>query len=234
MKGGAKPTEKLLLFYKLSFEAEAKTLSLHSASKRSFSKPVSFAGLLPAPAPRDTFLWKESIQRFTRNLLVPWPPTEGGAPPSIPPAENRALWDSQGQWLLRLFSVEAKTLPCPLSTPPEKHETFVINEGERHEVTVGARQCYRLWKNKASRHCPQEWNGCSILQKILKDFQSEEISKRTLPLWYAFGYFSRKRKVSAGVGCVSPHSKLTALSSAFQWVMRWLEWFSCADFIVFP
>ena len=37
-------------------------------------------------------------------------------------------------------------------------------------VTVGARQCYRLWKNKVSCHCPQEWNGCSILQKILKDF----------------------------------------------------------------
>ena len=116
------------------------------------------------------FLWKESIQRFTRNLLVPWPPTEGGTPPSIPPTENRALRDSQGQWLLRLFSVEAKTLPCPLSTPPEKHKTFVVNKGERHGVTVGARQCYRLWKNKVSCHCPQEWNGCSILKRFWKIF----------------------------------------------------------------
>ena len=137
--------------------------------KPKFQKGFSFCGLMP-PTLAVPFLWKESIQRFTRNLLVPWPPTEGGTPPSIPPTENRALRDSQGQWLLRLFSVEAKTLPCPLSTPPEKHKTFVVNKGERHGVTVGARQCYRLWKNKVSCHCPQEWNGCSILQKILKDF----------------------------------------------------------------
>ena len=67
MKGGAKPTEKLLLFYKLSFEAEAKTLSLHSASKRSFSKPVSFAGLLPAPAPRGYFLMKRKYPKIHKE-----------------------------------------------------------------------------------------------------------------------------------------------------------------------
>ena len=151
--------------------------------------------------------------------------------PGILSYEKKVSKDSQGTcWFLGLQQKGA----LPPSIPPEKHKTFVVNKGERHGVTVGARQCYRLWKNKASCHCPQEWNGCSILQKILKDFQSEEISKRTLPLWYAFGYFSRKRKVSAGVGCASPHNKLTGLSSAFQWVMRWLEWFSCAEFIVFP
>ena len=38
------------------------------------------------PAPRVTFLRKESHQRFARNLLVPGPPAQGGDPPWIPPA----------------------------------------------------------------------------------------------------------------------------------------------------
>ena len=63
MKGGAKPTEKLL------FEVEAKTLSLHSASKGSFSKPVSFAGLLPAPAPRGYFLMKRKYPKIHKEPL---------------------------------------------------------------------------------------------------------------------------------------------------------------------
>ena len=35
----------------------------------------------------------------------------------------------------------------------------------------------------------------------------EEISKRILPLGYAFADFSRKRKVSASVGGTSPHQQ---------------------------
>ena len=96
MKGGAKPTEKLLLFYKLSFEAEAKTLSLHSASKRSFSKPVSLWSYALHTA--VTFLCEESYQRHTKNLLVFGFPAEGGTAPF---------------------------------DPPIKHETFMVNEGER-------------------------------------------------------------------------------------------------------
>ena len=61
MKGGAKPTEKLL------FEVEAKILFLHSASKRSFSQPVSFAGLLPAPAPRGYFLMKRKYPKIHKE-----------------------------------------------------------------------------------------------------------------------------------------------------------------------
>ncbi|WP_419170205.1 hypothetical protein [Negativibacillus massiliensis] len=85
MKGGAKPTEKLLLFYKLSFEAEAKTLSLHSASKRSFSKPVSLWSYALHTA--VTFLCEESYQRHTKNLLVFGFPAEGGVAPFDPPGE---------------------------------------------------------------------------------------------------------------------------------------------------
>jgi len=73
----------------------------------------------------------------------------------------------------------------------------VINKGERHGVTVGARQCYKLWNNKVSCHCPQEWNGCSILQKILKDFQPEEISKGN-PLDTLLDTFLVKEKYPQG------------------------------------
>ena len=95
MKGGAKPTEKLLLFYKLSFEAEAKTLSLHSASKRSFSKPVSLWSCALHTA--VTFLCEESYQRHTKNLLVFGFPAEGGVPPSIPPVNHETFVIDKGE-----------------------------------------------------------------------------------------------------------------------------------------
>ena len=82
---GAKPTEKLLFFYKLSFEVEAKTLSLHSASKGSFSKPVSLWSYALHTA--VTFLCEESYQRHTKNLLVFGFPAEGGNAPFDPPGE---------------------------------------------------------------------------------------------------------------------------------------------------
>ena len=44
---------------------------------------------------------------------------------------------------------------------------------------------------------PSRMSRCSI----------EEISKRILPLGYAFADFSRKRKVSASVGGTSPHQQ---------------------------
>lgn len=91
MKGGAKPTEKLLLFYKLSFEAEAKTLSLHSASKGSFSKPVSLWSYALHTA--VTFLCEESYQRHTKNLLVFGFPAEGGNAPFDPPGGTRNFRD---------------------------------------------------------------------------------------------------------------------------------------------
>ena len=47
-----------------------------------------------------------------------------------------------------------------------------------------------------------------------KDFANlivpEEISKRTPPLGYAFADFSRKRKVSASVGGMSPQNEKVA------------------------
>ena len=48
-----------------------------------------------------------------------------------------------------------------------------------------------------------------------KDFANlilpEEISKRISPLGYAFADFSRKRKVSAGVGGMSPQKRLVLI-----------------------
>ena len=79
-------------------------------------------------------------------------------------------------------------------------------------MTVGARQCYRLWKNKVSCHCPQEWNGCSILQKILKDFQPEGISKGN-PLDTLLDTFLVKEKYPQG-GCVSPQGNFRFVQAA--------------------
>ena len=93
MKGGAKPTEKLLLFYKLSFEAEAKTLSLHSASKRSFNKPVSFAGLLPAPAPRGYFLMKRKYPKIHKEPVGSLTSNRRGNSPFDPPSGTRNFRD---------------------------------------------------------------------------------------------------------------------------------------------
>ena len=83
---GAKPTEKLLFFYKLSFEVEAKTLSLHSASKGSFSKPVSFAGLLPAPAPRGYFLMKRKYPKIHKEPVGSLTSNGRGNSPFDPPS----------------------------------------------------------------------------------------------------------------------------------------------------
>ena len=62
--------------------AEAKILSLHSASKQSFSKPFPLWSYALHTA--GTFFSQESTQRFTKNLLVFGFPAEGGTPPSIP------------------------------------------------------------------------------------------------------------------------------------------------------
>ena len=97
MKGGAKPTEKLLLFYKLSFEAEAKTLSLHSASKRSFSKPVSFAGLLPAPAPRGYFLMKRKYPKIHKEPVGSLTSNRRGSSPFDSPDGVRGFCDKRGE-----------------------------------------------------------------------------------------------------------------------------------------
>ena len=45
-----------------------------------------------------------------------------------------------------------------VTLPPLLAGSFVIDEGERHEVTVGEGQCFRFYKNKVLCHCPQEWN----------------------------------------------------------------------------
>ena len=82
--------------------AEAKILSLHSASNQSFSKPFPLWSYALHTA--VTFLCEESYQRHTKNLLVFGFPAEGGTAPF---------------------------------DPPIKHETFMVNEGERHGVTVG-------------------------------------------------------------------------------------------------
>ena len=61
-----------------------------------------------------------------------------GAPrpctPGILSYEKKVSKDSQGTcWFLDLQQKGA----MPPSIPPEKHKTFVVNKGERHEVTVG-------------------------------------------------------------------------------------------------
>ena len=76
--------------------AEAKILSLHSASNQSFSKPFPLWSYALHTA--VTFLCEESYQRHTKNLLVFGFPAEGGTAPF---------------------------------DPPIKHETFMVNEGER-------------------------------------------------------------------------------------------------------
>ena len=49
--------------------------------------------------------------------------------------------------------------------------------------------------------------GSVTALRLLRGRSPQGISKGK-PLRYAFGYFSRKRKVSAGVGCVSPQKLL--------------------------
>ena len=65
--------------------AEAKILSLHSASKQSFSKPFPLWSYALHTA--VTFLCEESYQRHTKNLLVFGFPAEGGSAPFDPPGE---------------------------------------------------------------------------------------------------------------------------------------------------
>ena len=73
-------------FYKLSFEAEAKILYIHSDSKQSFSKPVSFAGGLPAPAPRGYFLMKRKYPKIHKEPVGSLTSNGRGNSPFDPPS----------------------------------------------------------------------------------------------------------------------------------------------------
>ena len=68
---------------------------MHSASKRSFSKPFTLWSYALHTAP--TFLCKESRQRYTKNLLVFGFPAEGGVPPSIPPVSHETFVIDKGE-----------------------------------------------------------------------------------------------------------------------------------------
>ncbi|WP_419171464.1 hypothetical protein, partial [Negativibacillus massiliensis] len=87
-------------------------------------------------------------------------------------------------------------------------------------VTVSAKTKFLVvaLENVALLHSPKVLRNWVTLQSLLKqNFSSlpsrmsrcsiEEISKRKYPLGYAFADFSRKRKVSASVGGMSPHQQ---------------------------
>ena len=75
--------------------AEAKILSLHSASKQSFSKtfPLWSYALHTAV----TFLCEESYQRHTKNLLVFGFPAEGGTAPFDPLVKHQTSVMDKGE-----------------------------------------------------------------------------------------------------------------------------------------
>ena len=52
----------------------------------------------------------------------------------------------------RRFWISSRRGRCPLSTPPEIHQTFAINEGKCHGVTAGTGQCYARCKNEVLYH----------------------------------------------------------------------------------
>ena len=56
-------------------------------------------------------------------------------------------------------------------------------------------------------HSRDRTRKSGITQKAeVRSCPLEENPKRIPPLWHAFDYFPRERKVIAGAGCVSPHS----------------------------
>ena len=55
--------------------------------------------------------------------------------------------------------------------------------------------------------------GSVTALRLLRGRSPQGISKGK-PLRYAFGYFSRKRKVSAGVGCASPQGNFRFVQAA--------------------
>ena len=147
-----KLTEKLSFLQKCPFGAETKTLSLHSASKQSFRKVLAFVG---SCRPHWQFLSCE--KKGTKDSQgTSWfldLQQKGALPPLDTPSGESSFARFSGAMTAKVISAETKTLPCPLRSPPMMLEASVINEGERHGVTVETGQCYKWWKNKVLRHC---------------------------------------------------------------------------------
>ena len=62
---------------------------------------------------------------------------KGALPPLDTPSGESSFARFSGAMTAKVISAKTKTLPCPLSTPPMMLEASVVNEGERHGVTVG-------------------------------------------------------------------------------------------------
>ena len=75
--------------------AEAKILSLHSASNQSFSNPFPLWSYALHTA--VTFLCEESYQRHTKNLLVFGFPAEGGTAPFDPLVKHQTSVMDKGE-----------------------------------------------------------------------------------------------------------------------------------------
>ena len=153
------------------------------------------------PAPRVTFLRKESHQRFARDLLVPGPPAQGGGPPWIPPPPALAVLVAIAQTLKH----------------PRKHPL------PRHGLTAGSVTPGVAWgEKKTDLPTYSKWQiGLGRRQKVARreTERSAASAKRAVTPhwgipkggspWRAFGDFPRDGKVTRGRrgGAPSPRGR---------------------------
>jgi len=111
-------------------------LYIHSASKQSFRKVLAFVG---SCRPHWQFLsYEKKVSKDSQGTS--WfldLQQKGALPPLDTPSGESSFARFSGAMTAKVISAKTKTLPCPLSTPPMMLEASVVNEGERHGVTVG-------------------------------------------------------------------------------------------------
>ena len=85
----------------------------------------------------SSFLVKRKEPKIHKEPVGSLTSNGRGNSPFDPPSGESSFARFSGAMTAKVISAKTKTLPCPLSTPPMMLEASVVNEGERHGVTVG-------------------------------------------------------------------------------------------------